>query len=171
MSSRVFKARTSHTEENPQLCGLSGRPIRRGDDCFYLTCSGEGANPGRQIFASKKKDGYETGFRVIPSGRTRTIGAGTRWERQVPIYKWQQRDEEGRWHDIKVWEHMVLLSEAVARGYRPPHDAEGGIFCTTARKGSRTKGYGHIVNEQPISALEELAAVMLDSAEPQGEEV
>lgn len=167
MSSRVFKAKTSHTEESPQLCGLSGRQIQKGDECFYLTCSGDGANPERQIFASKMKDGYETGFRVVPSGRTRTIGEGTRWERQVPIYKWQELGAEERWHDIKVWEHMVLLDQAVALGYKPPHDAKGRVFRTTARKGDRTKGHGHTVNEQPISALEELAAVMLDPVEPQ----
>lgn len=166
MSSRVFQAKTSHTEDNPQLCGLSGRKIAKGDDCFYLTCRGDAAHPERQIFASNAKTDFETGFRVIPSGRKRTIGAGTRWEREVAVYKWQEQGPDERWHDIVVWEQMALVEEAVRRGYKPPLDKNGNPYRTVARKGDRTQGHAHMANEKPISALEELAAVMLEPQDP-----
>jgi len=102
--SRSFKARTSHTEENPQLCGLGditgcsreikdlGRvtsAIQEGDECFYLTCQGTDALPALQIEKSAKRDDYDTLYRVTPSGKTRQVGKGS-WTRQVPIFKWQE---------------------------------------------------------------------------------
>ena len=103
MSSRSFKARTSHSEHNPQICGLNDTTacsatigeqevpggIVRGQCCFYLTCRGDTAQPSAQIQRSNKKDDYETGFRVVPSGRTRTVGREP-YTREMPIFKWQE---------------------------------------------------------------------------------
>lgn len=119
MSSRTFPARTSHSVNDPQICGLhevtscsaqiSGQDIpgaiKQGQQCFYLTCRGDDARPVAQIEGSNRKDDYETGFRQTPSGsrevghcrRKHTSqedcdnnGCGLgRWYRKK-IYKWQE---------------------------------------------------------------------------------
>lgn len=166
MSSRSFKARTSYSASNPQLCGLvesSGcctsvddvevdGAIARGQMCFYLTCRGDQAKPERQIQKSNKKDGYSTGFRIVPSGRTRTVGRPP-YTREVVVFKWQEQGQVGRWHDVTVWEKMVHEDCARKLGYRAPGDS------TTAHKGDRTEGFAHKVSPNPISGLEELAIV------------
>lgn len=144
MSSRVFAARSSHRPHDPQLCGLSDltgcNPIQRGEMCLYLTCLGDAAQPVAQIERSGREDGFSTGFRVVASGRTRTVSVGTRFERQVPVFKWQQRDAQGRWHDVVVWERMVHADCARRMGY-------GGRRAVrqagTRRRGDRARDRGH----------------------------
>lgn len=160
MSSRVFQAKTGHTKKNPQLCGLSQREIQKGDDCYYLTCRGNNANPERQIFASKEDTDFETGFRVVPSGRTRKVAVGTRFEREVPIYQWEEKGPDGRWFVCEVWERMVLLEEAQKLGYRSPTTATGKTARTVARKGDRTLGHAHVVSATPTSPLHDVAAAV-----------
>lgn len=172
MSSKAFPARTAHTAKKDQICGLhkaSGcsaevvlvenedaedvpGAILEGDLCFYLTCRGDQASPKAQIQRSNKKDGYSTGFRVIPSGRTRTVGKKP-YTREQPIFKWQEQGPNGRWHDVAVWEKMVHVKCAKALNYKAPSHRG------TAHRGARTKGFAHRVKAAPISALEELAAV------------
>jgi len=183
MSSRVFKARTSHSVKRPQLCGLDDSPIvgqdklprdrkHEADDMFYLTCQGDAPEVGRQIEKSTKEDDFSTGYRTVPTGRTRVVAEGTRWERNIPIYKWQQRFDEAcvsagcraresgeHWHDVTVWERLVKVTSAERLGYRVP----GGR--TTAMKGARTEGRLHRVDENPESPLEALARVALTPEE------
>lgn len=175
MSSKAFKARTGHNPSDPQICGLHDQSscvnvapavdangdeteeetpgaIMVGEVCFYLTCRGDAATTESQIQSSKKADGYDTGFRIIPSGKVRTVGKAP-FTRQVPIFKWQEQGENEQWHDLLVWEKMVHKACAESCGYRiPGHQGR-------AHKGNRTKGFAHKVNPQPIPALEELAAM------------
>ena len=191
MSSRKFNARTTHSTSDPQICGLhevSGcshaieldpdkgpedvpGAIKAKDECFYLTCKGNEASVKEQIQSSTKKNGYSTGFRVTPSGRTREVGkcrsghgsqqeceqdSCTRgnWYRKK-IYKWQEQKADERWYDVLVWERMAHTACAHEAGYTVPADA------TKAHRGARTKGYGHKVKPDPISGLEELATLDL----------
>lgn len=176
MSSKAFPARTSHTNDHPQICGLQSQSrcfasmqldegdeetdvdgaIIEGDVCFYLTCRGDQATPITQIQRSNKKDGYSTGYRTIPSGQTRTVGKPP-YTRQVPIFKWQEQAANQRWHDVAVWERMVHVECAKTLGYAEP------TFKGTARRGARTKGFAHRVKADPISGLEELAVVLYEA--------
>ena len=171
MSSRTFKARTTHSSNDPQLCGLheaSGcchsveidedtsedvpGAIIAGQECYYLTCRGDSAAPSMQIQRSNKKDGYSTGYRTIPSGKFREHKARNGTIYRKPIYKWQEQGPNGRWHDVTVWERMVHVACAAQLGYRVSDTS------TSAFRGARTQGHAHQVSETPISGLEELAA-------------
>lgn len=172
MSSRAFKARTTHSSSSPQLCGLhraSGcshevdgvirdGAIVKDQLCFYLTCLGRDARPERQIQKSNKADGYASGYRIVPDGWRKVGRPGH--ERQVRTFKWQE-ERGGRWHDVTVWERMVHVECAAKLGYKAPGRK------TSAHKGERTKGYAHQVEPEPISVLEELAVVALDPEELQ----
>ena len=186
MSSRTFAARTTHSPNDPQLCGLSESSlccgtvtyekdgdevteeipgaILKDEDCIYLTCKGDQASPLAQIQSSKKKDGYDTGYRVIPSGRFKEYTDRRGVIHKKPIFKWQEQGPNGRWHDVKVWERMVHVDCAVKLGYFVSGSR------TTAFAGNRTKGHAHTINPTPISGLEELAAATYeaDQAEEQG---
>lgn len=190
MSSAAFQARTTHTSNDPQICGLHKATgcvdhieLEPGDGpeevrgaivadqlCFYLTCRGNEAKPSLQIQGSNKKDGYSTGYRSIPSGRTREVGkcrAGHtsrsecadhacgqgRWY-DKKIYKWQEQSTDGRWHDVEVWERMVHHDCAIKAGYVAPSGR------TKAHRGARTVGYAHRVKADAISPLEEMAAAV-----------
>lgn len=172
MSSRTFKARTTHSPDSPQLCGLSEASccnhsieveegveedvpgaIVAGQECLYLTCRGNDASPGMQIQRSNKKNNYETGYRVIPSGRHRVYKDRRGVEHKKPIFKWQEQGEDGCWHDVKVWERMVHASCAEQLGYFVSEQS------TSAFRGARWKGHAHQVNKDAISPLEELAAM------------
>jgi len=173
MSSPVFKAKTSHSERNPQHCGLSGQEIAKGDLCFYLTCRGKEAHPEQQIVILRYEEKTWRGktklkpvysgpgnlpWRSVPSGNYRTIAEGTHFERRVPIFKWQE-ERDGVWLDVETWENMVLLEEATERGYQPPRTKTGKIRKTVARKGARTEGHAHSVGkvESPLLALARVA--------------
>lgn len=172
MSSKAFPARTSHTSKKDQICGLhesSGcsagvvleadgdeenvlGAILEGDLCFYLTCRGDQATPKNQIQRSNKKDGYSTGYRTIPSGRTRTVGKAP-YTREVPIFKWQELGPDDQWHDVAVWEKMAHVQCAEGLKYKTP------VHRGKAHKGARTKGFAHRVKTAPIPVLEELAVI------------
>lgn len=195
MSSPVFKARTTHTATNPQVCGLHevtgcsahidglgdvpGAIIGTdtagdlADKCFYLTCLGTDARPERQIFTSKKKDDYDTGYRVVPSGKYRTVGNG-RFTYQKPIFKHQEwscksdftckrspvdcaaEGHMGGWRDVRTWEKMVHADCAVNATYSVPgHE-------TDAYKGARTEGLGHELEDTFESPLEDLGRALAD---------
>lgn len=175
MSSRTFKARTTHSTDDPQICGLhepSGccsniedadgnveevpGAIQAGQECFYLTCQGDQASPGMQIQRSNKKNNYETGFRVIPSGRHRVFKDRRGVEHKKPIFKWQEQGDDGCWHDVKVWERMVHASCAEQLGYKVSSTS------TSAHRGARTLGHAHQVKKDEINPLEELAAIALE---------
>ena len=173
MSSPVFNAKTSHTKSKPQLCGLSGTQISKGDNVFYLTCRGKEAKPDQQVLIAryvektwrgktKLKPVYEgpgnLPWRSVPSGNYRTIGEGSHFERRVPIFKWQE-ERNGVWHDVRTWENMVLADVAVEMSYQLPRTRTGKIRRTVAKKGDRTKGYAHDVGkpENPLLALARLA--------------
>ena len=183
MSSPVFKAKTGHTTENPQICGLSGRRIFKGDDIFYLTCRGDRAQPEEQVTIvdyeektyrgkTRMKPIYEgpnaRKWKSVPSGNYRTVGAGTPWEKKVPIFKWQE-EVDGVWHDVKTWENAVHLEEAVKRGYQVRKTKTGKIARTVARKGDRTVGYAHNVGE-PENVLLALARLADEEAFPENED-
>lgn len=170
MSSRTFKARTTHSSTDPQLCGLrissccchavedgdetveAPGAIVSGQECYYLTCRGTEASPGMQIQSSNKKDGYSTGYRVIPSGRHREYKDRRGIIHRKPIFKWQEQAADGCWHDVTVWERMVHVDCAEKLGYKVPRSR------TSAFRGARTEGHAHKVAPTPISVLEELAA-------------
>lgn len=167
MSSRVFAAKSSHRPSDPQLCGLCDitgcSPIVKGEMCLYLTCLGDNARPAAQIERGEKEDNYATGFRVVPSGKKRLVSPGTRWERMVPIFKWQQRGQGDQWHDIVVWERLVHADCARQAGYRVSGKQ------TEAIRGRRTQGHAHVASAVPESPLMDLARVMLvDTAEDLG---
>jgi hypothetical protein len=186
MSSRTFKARTTHTNTDPQLCGLHNASgcaatlafeqdgetveqevagaIVKDQECLYLTCRGDDANPERQIQRSNKKDGYSTGYRTIPSGRYREYTDRRGVIHKKPIFKWQEQDGDGRWHDVKVWERMAHTDCATKLGYFVS-DAH-----TTAFRGNRTKGHAHNVNSTPISGLEEVAAMEYEAEQAEGDQ-
>ena len=169
MSSPVFKAKTGHTTSKPQICGLSGREIHKGDDIFYLTCRGGEAKPQEQVVIlryeekewrgrTKLKPVYsgpgDLPWRSVPSGNWRTVGEGTRWEKRVPIFKWQE-EKDGVWLDVETWENAVHLDEAQALGFAIRLTKTGKIARTVARKGDRTVGVAHTVGkaENPLLAL------------------
>ena len=171
MSSRIFKARTTHSDSSPQICGLhasslcaaniDGKEVPGGivadQECYFLTCQGDQANPAAQIQRSSKKDGYATGFRTIPSGRYKEYKDRRGIIHRKPIFKWQEQGPNGRWHDVKVWEKMVHTSCAAKLGYFVSQSH------TVAFRGNRTKGHAHSVNANPISGLEELAAAEFEA--------
>jgi len=181
MSSRTFNARTTHTETSPQVCGLHEASLccanltdDDGDvkevpgaivakqECLYLTCRGDEANPEAQIQRSNKKDDYATGYRVIPSGQRREYKDKRGHSHFKPIFKWQQQASDGRWHDVKVWERMVHVECANKLGYFT------GVGKTTAFRGDRTEGHAHRLNPTPISGLEELAAMEYEEDAKEG---
>lgn len=175
MSSRTFNARTTHSTSDPQICGLhlaslcseivpievDGKVVEKevpgaivkGQECLYLTCRGDQASPAAQIQRSNKKDGYSTGYRTIPSGRFKEYKDRRGYIHKKPIFKWQEQDSTGRWHDVKVWEQMAHVDCTAKLGYFT------GFGRTTAFRGNRTRGHAHTVNSAPISGLEELAAM------------
>jgi hypothetical protein len=193
MSSRTFKARTSHTASDPQLCGLHDitgcsqtidglgeveGAIKRGDCCFYLTCLGTEAAPTAQIQRSNKKDDYDTGYRVTPSGKTRTVGRPP-YTKELPIFKWQEwrcqygcgpssglspvecasERHGGGWYDVLVWEKMVHVACAASAAYLVPGQA------TEAHRGARTQGHGHQLAQTPESPMMDLARAGEDESE------
>jgi hypothetical protein len=152
----------------------------KAQECFYLTCKGENADPTKQLRASSKDDGYDTGFRIVPTGRTRTVGKPPRtFER--PIFKWQEWQCSERcgmipaacesaghragWHDVLVWEKMVHADCAQAAGFEVPGRR------TTAHRGNRTVGVQHQLNKDAESALDALGRIMMDTEErPTGDQ-
>jgi len=137
---------------------------------------GDSAQPSAQIQRSNKKDDYDTGYRVVPSGRTRSVGKPP-YTREVPIFKWQEwicpqrcgstpvdcgkagNGHGGGWHDVAVWEKMAHVQCAADAGYQTPWGS------TTAHRGDRTKGHAHRISPVKESPLMDLGRALLEDDE------
>jgi hypothetical protein len=91
------------------------------------------------------------------------------------IFKWQEGRPTGdvdangepvyRWHDVLVWEKVVLADEAVARGFHVPTMSDGKFRMTEAHEGERTEGHAHSVSEVPESPLVDVARAAIPDEE------
>ena len=190
MSSRVFKARTSHSEGNPQLCGLSSTPIQEGDYCFYLVCSGQSARPEYQISVvreeeTKGRNGkkYSKKIRENPQGQQFFSVFTGQWETfkkangktgKRRVYEWQTENAEGARIPVVVWSNMVLASAAETLGYSVPKNAKGTYITTKAHVGDRTRGFEHQSAQEAEPAMVTIAKAALSDEEaglvaPKGE--
>lgn len=178
MSSRVFKATTSHSDANPQLCGLSTTPIKEGDWCFYLVCAGKDARPEFQISVVREEEYSYRGrkqsrkVRETPDGRQFfsvftgeweefTKADGTKGKRRV--YEWQVEDPStGARIPVTVWSNMVLASAAEKLGYVVPKNGKGKFITTKAHKGDRTKGFEHRLGEEEPAMVTIAKAALSD---------
>ena len=177
--SRVFKARTSHSDGNPQLCGLTGTPIQEGDYCFYLVCNGKQARPEYQISVvreeSKKGTKYKKKIRETPDGTPFFSVCTGEWETfkkangktgRRKVFEWQTEDPvTGARIPVKVWSNMVLASAAEKLGYRVPKTAKGKYITTTAHQGERTRGYEHRLADEAEPAMVTVAKAALSDEE------
>jgi hypothetical protein len=177
MSSRVFKATTSHTATNPQLCGLTGTPIVEGDWCFYLVCAGKDARPEFQINVVREEEYTYRGrkqtrkIRETPDGRpffsvftgeweTYTKPDGTQGKRRK--YEWQTENAQGARIPVTVWSNMVLASAAEKLGYNVPRNGKGKFITTKAHKGDRTVGFEHRHGEEEPAMVTIAKAALSD---------
>jgi hypothetical protein len=179
MTSRVFKARTSHTPSNPQLCGLTLAEITKGDLCLFLVCHGAEARPEWQVrlVGREAKEGSSYKRNIFESEKTGqpffSVWTGE-WEsykdangktKRRRVYEWQVEGDDGRRYPVEVWSNMVRLSAAEELGYDIPRDGDGKVRKTTAFKGDRTKGWEQRVAKDSEAPLVTLAKVMLDDEE------
>jgi len=190
MSSRVFKARTGHTKQNPQLCGLTGNPIHEGDWIMYLVCRGADARPEYQIrvcgerevekeyFNRRKRRketkavterDYEMGgrrFRTVYDGRRKNPDTG----KNEKVFLWQEMvghdaDGEPMWRTVKCWSHVVHAKAAQDLGYEVRADKAGKWLTTEAYEGDRAIGSEHTVDAEEENAMVELARAALTDEE------
>jgi len=168
-----WRALTTDTPGNPQKCGLSGKalvgtdtvPVEQASVAYFLTCKGTDPLPLGQIETSKGIPNEETGvkeyatdFRCAPTGETvETVSNGRTWYR--PKFGFQQRTDEG-WSWIECWDQVVLVEEAVARGFRAPAG-----HALDFHGGDRTTGTKHTVG-QALTPLAVLASVLDDEVDP-----
>ena len=92
-----------------------------------------------------------------------------------PIFKWQEGRPTGnvdangepelRWHDVEVWEKVVLADEAVSRGFHVPTMSDGKFRMTDAFEGERTTGHCHSVSEVPESPMMDVARAAIPDEE------
>jgi hypothetical protein len=165
MSSRVFKAKTGHSEEKPQICGLSNREVSKGDPIMYLVCHGSDARPEYQIkntAGADEKTNYEMDdgrqFRSVFGGWHKNEETGKR-EKQ---FTWQEQkgtDADGYpiWATVTCWSHIVLAEVAEKLGYSVKKKKNGKWSTTTAHEGDRAVGSEHTVSEESENAMEVLA--------------
>lgn len=187
------KRRTSVWQANftSGHCGLLPTdPINKGDDCIYLTCSGDDAIPNRQMVEIGENsfvDDHGVQYREVPTGRFRCKrkacsaeydfyinrgwchecpperpGGKNRRAKIVPIYQWQENrgtPEDPKWHNVKVWDKAVKVSNARKLGFQIP----GSV--TVAAPGTRTRGIYHEVEATPESPLMDLARAGLTDEE------
>jgi len=106
------------------------------------------------------------------------------------IFKWQEGRPTGdvdasgepvmRWHDVVVWEKVVIAEEALKRGFHVPTLSNGKFRETEAMIGDRTTGHAHSVSAVPESPMvdvaraamsdEELGLPPVEEEKPQGDE-
>jgi len=148
---------------------------------------------GRQKTRKVQETPDGTRFRSVPTGRfrckRRTCGEEfDRWRKWChckgkvqAIFKWQEGrpvlDDDGeqefdsmgnpkyRWHDVKVWEKVVLAAVADRLGYDVPKLANGEFRMTQAFEGSRNIGTAHSVEDTPESQLMDLARAAMSPEE------
>lgn len=190
MSSRVFQARTGHSADNPQLCGLTGNPISKGDWIMYLVCHGSDARPEYQITVvaerevekeyfnrykrrkEKKKvterdyslNGRE--FRTVYDGKKLNPTTG----KKEKSFLWQEctgidTDGEKMWRTVKCWSHIVHASAAESLGYEVRADKDGKWVTTEAFEGDRAVGSEHSVEAEEENAMVALARAVLTEEE------
>lgn len=190
MSSRVFQARTGHSADNPQLCGLTNTPIQRDDWIMYLVCRGADARPDYQIkvvaenevekeyFNRWKKrrekrkvverdyslNGQE--FRTVYNGKKKNPTTG-KYEKN---FIWQEcvgidADGEKEWRTVKCWSHIVHAKAAESLGYEVRADKDGKWLTTEAYEGDRAVGSEHTVEAEEENAMIELARAALSEEE------
>lgn len=177
MSSRVFKAKAGHTEDKPQVCGLSGRKIQKGDYILYLVIAGDDARPEYQIkvtreekktvkFRGRKKTVSEKEYGMDNGRKFRSVFGG--WQRdeetgkREKIFTWQEfkgmdADGEEIWQPVKCWSHIVLAKVADDLGYDVRKTSGGKWRTTTAHDGDRSIGTEHTLDTEGVNAMEELA--------------
>lgn len=195
MSSRVFKATTGHSKDNPQLCGLSNREINEGDPIMYLVCHGSNARPEYQIKVTREEK--KRPRIVVAAGRSTSETTG--WmtdERSAPcsgagemnpdtgkrekVFNWQElkgtdSDGEEIWSPVKCWSNAVLAEVADELGYGVRRKKNGEWQTTTAHDGDRTVGNEHAIDTEGENAMEVLARAVCSDEElglvaPQKEE-
>jgi len=182
MSSRVFRARTGHTPEKPQRCGLSDREIHEGDLVMYLVCRGSDARPEYQIRVVREEE-TETTWRgrtrrrverdyATPDGRQfRSVFSG--WEvgddgKRRKVFSWQERHEingQEVWMPVNCWSRLVLAEVAADLGYEVRRRKDGRWQMTRAFRGDRNVGNEHSVSNEPESPLAAVARAFMDEAE------
>lgn len=146
MSSAIFAANNAFTSV------LTGKSYPAGTPAFYLTCAGNVAIPARQIEASKKDTGFETGYRIVKTGSVTKRGRFGRFY-EKPTFGWEQK--VGRsWVRVTTWSNMVAVSEARDLGFKVPGRT------TDAMKGKRTVGLEHEVDREALedARVAEIAA-------------
>jgi len=185
MSSRVFRATTGHTIENPQLCGLSNREIQEDDQIMYLVCHGGDARPEYQIKVTreeKKEKTYRGRTRTVyerdygmDDGRTfRSVFGG--WQvnhdtgKREKVFNWQElkgtdSDGEEIWSPVKCWSNVVLAEVADELGYAVRRKKNGKWQTTTAHDGDRTVGNEHTIDAEGENAMEVLARAVCSDEE------
>jgi hypothetical protein len=194
MSSRVFKARTAHTAENPQICGLTDVEISEGDWCFYLVCGGDKAKPEFQVRVVREEETtyrgrkrtkkiHETpkaipcrveGGRTIYADKWHNVCTG-QWEvyekpdgskGRRKVFEWQIEDPDtGARYPVEVWSNMVLASAAEKLGYHVLKDAKGRYRTTVAHQGDRTQGHEHRIADEAEPAMVTLAKAAMSPEE------
>ena len=177
MSSRVFKAKSGHTEESPQICGLSNAFISKGDWILYLVCHGTNARPEYQIkilkevkktvvFRGRSKTVTEKDYGMDNGRRFRSVFGG--WGqnpdtgKREKVFTWQEfagldADGEEVWNPVKCWSHIVLAEVADSLGYEVRKRGNGKWATTTAYKGDRAIGNEHTIDVEGENAMEVLA--------------
>lgn len=178
MSSRVFKARTGHTESIPQLCGLTQAPIQEDDYCLYLVCRGTAARPDYQITVvreevTKGRGGrtYTKNVRETPDGQAFFSVFTGQWETYKKadgstgrrrVYEWQTEDANGNRIPVVVWSNMVLADAAEKLGYNVGKNTKGNYVTTQAHRGDRTVGFEHQTAKEAEPAMVTVAKAALD---------
>jgi hypothetical protein len=177
MSSRVFKAKTGHTKDRPQICGLSDREIAEDDHIMYLVCHGGNARPEYQIkvtreekkqvtFRGRTKTVSERDYGMDDGRRFRSVFGG--WQqnqdtgKREKVFQWQEltgldADGEENWQPVKCWSHIVLAQVATDLGYDVRCNKKGKWQMTTAHEGDRAIGNEHTLDAEGTNAMEVLA--------------
>ena len=172
MSSRVFKAKSGHTPERPQLCGLSNREISKGDEILYLVIAGDNARPEYQIkvtreerkkvtFRGRTRTTFDRDYGMDNGRQFRSVFGG--WQtnpdtgKREKTFEWQEKKGEV-WSPIECWSHIALADVAEELGYDIRKRKNGKRQTTTAHDGDRAIGNEHTVNApETVNAMEVLA--------------
>jgi hypothetical protein len=181
MSSPVFPARTSHTDSNPQLCGLTGAHIMEKDDCLFLVCDGQSARPEYQVCQidtveykdsrgrNRSRKVYESKqgrpFRCTWTGEWETYEKADGKKGRRRIYEWQVEGANGSMIPVDVWSNMVHASSALELGFELRTNAKGEVVKTKAFKGDRTQGREHALAAEAENPLLTLAKAGLTDEE------
>jgi len=181
MSSRAFKARTPHTPENPQICGLTGAHIQEDDLCLFLVCDGKDAKPEYQVVQvdeveyqdsrgkTRTRKVYESKqgrpFRCIWTGEWESFVKADGKKGRRRVYEWQVEGADGSMFSVDVWSNMVHVKAALDLGFEVRRKKDGSLMTTSAFKGDRTRGNEHRVSKEAEAPLVTLAKAALSDEE------